>query len=336
MKKQPLVSIIILGWNNYEDIINCLNSIKYIDYKNFNIILIDNNSVENNFQKMTSWLKKTKTQHTMLESTDFKNTPVTPKNNLVVVKSDKNLGFAGGNNLGYNIAIQMFDPKYLLLLNGDTLVTEDFLTKLIEICENDKRIGSAQSVLLRFDKKTIDSLGLEMRGHRIFDAGGGRDVSMLENVEATKEIFGVCGAAALYRTDLINKIGLFDAGLFATFEDFDLAWRIRLSGYKSFLANKSIVYHRGGVSRHKLDHVIFDRRSYYAARNLLVVYNRYYPRNLPILANSIVWFGIGIISALKVNRIREFFSALYNSYQERRCISKNNLLRRVRHDWIVE
>lgn len=335
MKYQPLVSIMILGWNNYEDIINCLKSLKTIDYHNYNVILVENGSKEENFKKFIAWLKKSKTKHMLFnnEISEVKKSKLTG-GKIFIIKNNYNLGFTGGSNLGLRFTWKICDPKYLLLLNGDTIVTKNFLTNLVEICQRDKNIGSVQSTLIRFNKKNIDSLGLEMKGYRIFDSSQGKDKSVLNDLKNNEEIFGACGAAALYRADIITKIGLFDEGLFATFEDFDLAWRIRLEGLKSVLVKNSTVYHRGGVSRRKSDHVIFDRRSYYGARNLLVVYNRYYPITINIFLNSIVWFGVGIISAINNNYIKDFATAIYQSIKERKYISENKRLKDIQKTWI--
>jgi len=335
MTRQPLVSVMILGWNNYSDVIRCLKSVQNVKYDNYNVVIVDNGSSQSNLKKLFSWFDKSKTKHEVFDG-NFENVkkPASSAKKIFVIKSDHNLGFTGGSNLGLSFTWNICDPEYLLLLNGDTLVTEDFMSELVAVCQGDKNIGSAQSALIRFDKKTIDSLGIEMRGYKIFDSGAGEDKSLLSDKANLEEIFGSCGASALYRADLIRKIGLFDEGLFATFEDFDLAWRIRLSGFKSVLVKSSITYHRGGVSRFRKDHVIFDMRSYLGAKNSLVVFNRYYPVSLGIIATSLVRLGLGFISALRNHRTREFISILASFPRERRSVLKNPQLRTIQRQWI--
>lgn len=334
MTVQPLVSIMILGWNNYEDVINCLESLKTISYRNYNIVLVDNGSKKINFDKFILWLNKSKTNYNILENKVSMIRPDTSKKKIFIIKNSSNLGFTGGSNVGLRFTQKICNPKYLLLLNGDTLVTKDFLVNLAGACEKDKTVGSAQSLLLRFDKKTIDSLGIEMVGYRAFDSHSGEEVSILSDIEKCKEIFGSCGAAALYRADLIKKIGLFDEDLFATYEDFDLAWRIRLAGFKSILVKDSVVYHRGGVTRFRKDHVIFDMLSYYIAKNALVLYNRYYPITTGVIATSFVRFGIGLISALKNHRTIELISVISNFPKDRQKYAKKRRLRKIQKQWI--
>jgi len=335
VKSQPLVSIMILGWNNYSDVINCLNSLVKITYQNYNVVLVDNGSREVNFDKFISHLKRSKTKYIIFdgEISQVKK-PKSRDNRLFIIKSKQNLGFTGGSNLGLSFTWKVCNPKYLLLLNGDTIVTENFLSELVEACEKDKKIGSAQSALIRFDKKTIDSLGFKMVGYKAYDSHTGEEVSILADFERYQEIFGCCGASAIYRADLISRIGLFDEDLFATYEDYDLAWKIRLAGFKSVLARDSVVYHRGGVSRFRKDHVIFDMRSYYAAKNSLVIYNRYYPISAGVVTTSLVRFMVGLISAVRNQRVKEFASIIYNFPRERKEISKNKRLRNVQREWL--
>ncbi len=335
MRSEPLVSIMILGWNNYDDVIGCLKSLKKISYVNYNVMLVDNGSRESEFNKLVTWLKESNSHHLTIKDNYLEIKKLSKPGVILIAKNDKNYGFTGGSNIGERLTWKVCDPKYMLLLNGDTLVTKNFLVNLVSICEQDKKIGSAQSVLLRFDKKTVDSLGLEMCGYRIFDVGGGQDSSIMNNYEPVREIFGACGASAIYRANLIKKIGLFDDGLFATFEDFDLAWRIRLAGFRSVLVKDSVVYHRGGVSRARGDHVMFDMRSYLAAKNSLVMFNRYYPINIRIISTSLVRIGVGLISAFKNHRTREYVSIILKFPKERKNVAKNKLLKEIRKRWIM-
>lgn len=335
MKQEPHVSVIMLSWNNEDDIINCLNSILENGYFNYSIILVDNNSAPASLGKIEKWISQSNISSVVLNNqNDDLTLPIFSQKKLVFVKNNRNLGFTGGNNVGWEIARQIEKTSFLLLLNGDTKVSPNFLAEMVDVLQKDEKIGSAQSLLLRFDKKTVDSLGIEMKGYRIYDAGGSKNINILEKIEAIQEIFGACGAAAFYRTDIIKKIGLFDEGLFATYEDFDLAWRIRLEGYKTVLVKKSVVFHRGGISRRKSNHVMFDLRSYFAARNILSMYARYYPFKIKVLLNSVIWFGVGVISAIKNGRLKDFSAMITRSPRERRMLARNQLLKKIQMDWI--
>ena len=110
---KDLVYIIILNYNNWPDTLKCLQSIKKIDYPNYKIILVDNNSA----------------QKAEIFDPD-----------IYIIYNSKNLGFAGGNNIGIKYALEN-KADYILLLNNDTIVSKDFLTKLVTEANRDLRIG---------------------------------------------------------------------------------------------------------------------------------------------------------------------------------------------------
>jgi len=112
---QPKVSIIILNWNGWPDTMECLESLNRLDYSNFEIILIDNNSKERLPLVNMRFLKLS----------------------IFQVFNDNNLGFAGGNNQGINIALER-GADFILFLNNDTTVESDFLKKLVAVAKKNK------------------------------------------------------------------------------------------------------------------------------------------------------------------------------------------------------
>ena len=118
------VSIIIINYNGKNLLETCLESLFKIDYTNFEVILVDNNSTDNSIEFIT------------------KNYP-----SIIIIKLDSNQGFAEPNNIASKIA----KGKYLLFLNNDTIVTPKFISKMVEAMENDTKIGICQSMLLKFN-----------------------------------------------------------------------------------------------------------------------------------------------------------------------------------------
>src|SRR3989338_8229659 len=108
-----LVYIIIINWNNAKDTIECLESLQKMNYENYRVVLVDNASTDDSMQKITAWLK----------ISNFEG-----KTNCIPLR--ENLGFTGGNNVGIDHAIKQ-NTDYVLLLNNDTLVTENFLSLMI-------------------------------------------------------------------------------------------------------------------------------------------------------------------------------------------------------------
>ena len=213
----PKVSIIIINYNGKELLEKCLESLYKVDYDNFEIILVDNNSTDGTMEFVT------------------KNYP-----SIIIIKLDSNKGFAEPNNIGSKIA----KGEYLLFLNNDTVVTPDFISKMIKVVENDKKIGICQSLLLKPDG-SIDSSG-------DFIDKLGIVYNSKTKTKEIREISSARGASMLIRKKIFDELGGFDEKFFFSFEDVDLGWRTWILGYNVVLVPNSIVYHSIGKTSSKL------------------------------------------------------------------------------------
>lgn len=157
---------------------------------------------------------------------------------LKILKSSRNLGFGKGNNL----AITYTSGDYIVLLNSDVEVENNWLLELVKVMENNPDIGIAQSKILNFDRIHIQTAGVILDaaldtyliGHNQVDSGQYNKIC---------EITFACGAALITRRSLIDKIGLFDSDYFFYHDDSDLSWRVRMAGYRVVFVPTSIVYH---------------------------------------------------------------------------------------------
>lgn len=207
----PLVSIIIVNYNGKLYLEQCLKSLTKIIYKNIEIILVDNNSSDNSLEFVKI------------------NYP-----NIIILKLDKNYGFAIPNNMATKIA----KGDYLLFLNNDTKVTPNFINELLSVSEADQRIAILQSLLLTPTGEVdssgdyIDELGIVYSSKIIPDK--------------VRPISSARGASMLVKRKAFEKLGGFDEYFFASFEDVDLGWRAWILGYKVVIVPSSIVYHIGG------------------------------------------------------------------------------------------
>ena len=215
--KQPKVSVIITSYNGLTVLEKCLQSLSKVEYDNFEIILVDNNSTDGTIEFIS------------------KNYP-----SITIIKLESNKGFAEPNNIGAKIA----KGKYLLFLNNDTVVTPNFISELVNVIENNKKIAICQSLLLQSDGK-IDS-----SGDFIDDLGVVYSSKKLP--KDLQQISSAKGAALLIQNEIFFDLGGFDNRFFATFEDVDLSWRSWIFGYNVVVAPKSIVYHLGGQTIKKI------------------------------------------------------------------------------------
>ncbi len=214
-----LISIIILNWNGRVHLKECLDSVYSQTYKNIEIIFVDNNSSDGSVE----FIK------------------LNYKNNIQVYKLDKNYGFAKGNNYG----IKKAKGSYILLLNNDTQMKNDFVEKMYIAIKENKLIGSVSSKMLFYNnRKMIDNVGVGFK--KLWGLGYKIGWKEIDNTQYKnlKYIFGACAGAGLYKTELFEDVGLFDEYLGTNNEDIDLSFRAQLKGYKCIHCDDAVVYHK--------------------------------------------------------------------------------------------
>tara|TARA_B100000408_G_scaffold34505_1_gene26092 strand:+ start:247 stop:1245 length:999 start_codon:yes stop_codon:yes gene_type:complete len=256
----PKVSVIIVNYNGKKFLEKCLESLCKVNYENFEIIVVDNNSTDGSIELVT------------------KNYP-----SIILLKLNSNKGFAEPNNIGAKIA----NGKYLLFLNNDTIVTPNFISEMVQVIENDKKIAICQSLLLKPDE-SVDSSG-DFIDHL------GVVYNSTKKTDEIREISSARGASMLIRKDVFDILEGFDEKFYVSFEDVDLGWRTWMIGYKVILTPKSIVYHVGGQTikskkpeiafhgfKNQLAMKITNFEPPIAIRNTLLFFIRYGFRELKI------------------------------------------------------
>ncbi len=243
-KVAPQVFIIVLNWNNYQDIKECLDSLRKITYPNHEIIVVDNGSIDNSGEK----LEQEFPQYTF-------------------IRNDSNLGFAEGNNVGIRYALKR-GADYVLLLNNDTVVDPGFLESLVGIAETDGQIGVVGPIIYFYDKpQVIQSIGARMNfwkgSHPII---GIREVDRGQ-YDKPMEVDYVSGAALLVKRRVIEDIGLLDADYFLYGEEVDWCYRAAKAGYKIVAVPESKIWHKVSSSTGGTKSPLF---AYYLTRNRIL------------------------------------------------------------------
>jgi GT2 family glycosyltransferase len=277
LSRVPKVSIVILNWNGYQDTLVCLKSLERLTYPRAEIIVVDNGSADDSERLIRK---------------------AYPKVNLI--QTGQNLGFAGGNNVGIRAALEL-GAQYIMLLNNDTVVEKNFLEPLVWHLEKNKSAGAVQPKLMRDNQEgVVDSLGQEICRFIARDIAYGQK----ENGEILepKEIFGPCAAAALFRKEVFEKVGLLDPRFFMVFEDVDFSWRMREKGYSSWLIPNSVVFHKRGVSGGTTN----EKVSFHAAKNKLFLKIKYYPFRLEDYRNELRTFLILLKKTLKLGCLIDY------------------------------
>ncbi len=217
------VAVVIVTWNAAGYLPGCLKSLHDLSRVPEEIVVVDNKSTDGT----TDAIRR-----------DFPG--------VRLIENSENQGFCRANNEG----IRATRSPYVLVLNPDTSLRPEFIENLLPAFD-DPKVGIATGKLLRFDGTTLDSAGQQLsRSRQPKDRGfGKRDRGQFDRDE---EVFGACGAAALYRRSMLESIAdpdgvYFDERFFAFFEDLDLAWRARRAGWKSVYRHRAVGLHaRGG------------------------------------------------------------------------------------------
>lgn len=229
MKNFPEVAIIILTWNGKKLLQKFLPSVAEIDYPNYNIYIIDNNSSDDT----ETFIKQTFPE-------------------VKYVKFPKNYGFAKGNNEALKL---LQDEELLLLLNNDVKVEPNLLTELTKYFQLNPDVGVAQPKILSYNEPNkfeyagaagglIDKLAYPLCRGRILN----KTEEDKDQYKTSKNIFWASGACLLIRRNIVNKIGLFDEDFWAHMEEIDLCWRTQRLGYKIACVAETKVFHLGGGS----------------------------------------------------------------------------------------
>jgi len=144
----PRVAIIILNWNGWKDTVECLKSLCAINYPMYDVIVVDNGSIDESVEKIKEYVSKSGVFKGKFFETDFNHPEkhvrrkILPfRQNLIVIKNKKNYGFAEGNNIGIRYATKELNPDYFLLLNNDVIVNPKFLSELVKIGEKYSKVG---------------------------------------------------------------------------------------------------------------------------------------------------------------------------------------------------
>lgn len=275
MKSYPLVSIIVINWNGGDVFKNCIESLQKIYYPNWELIVVDNGST--------------------LELPKF------PKNTRLIINL-KNSGFAPANNQGVKLA----KGKYVLLLNNDTLVENDFLNIMVDKMESEDDLGVIQPKIKIMDNpKLLDNCGSFLTNigflHHI---GFMKKDSNEYNTE--KEVFSVKGACMLIRKKLIDKVGLFDDEFVSYFEETDFCWKSWLLNYRVIYFPNTYILHKVGFTIKRLD-VVNINFHYYKNRITSLIKNLSISKLIFILPiHIVISLGISFVFLLR----RQFTSSL--------------------------
>ncbi|MEE8170506.1 MAG: glycosyltransferase family 2 protein [Phycisphaerae bacterium] len=236
----PLVSIVVICWNNRRFLKRCFDSLVKTDYPNLEIFLADNASTDDSAAFVAEHYPSVR-----------------------VIVHPRNLGFAEGNNR----VIRLCKGKFIVTLNPDTEVHPDWIARLVAVAEKDPTVGMLSPKMYIMDQgRRLNSAGGDMllrTGDNVARAFYVIDDDRFNRIEET---FGPSAGAGFYRRSMLDDIGLFDRGLFTYYEDVDINLRAQLRGYRCLYVPDAVIHHyQAGTldDYHPLKMFLLQRNKWY-------------------------------------------------------------------------
>ena len=241
------VSIIVVNRNGRYLLDNCLQSLCDQNYREREIIVVDNGSTDDSVPYVREYFPHCR-----------------------VIELRRNTGFAGGSLIGCELA----RGEFIAIINNDTCAKKDWLANLLRPMAQNAQVGFCSPKILFDSNNTLDSAGCNWTTGGV---GVNRGVGChSENYDISEVVFGASGAAVLYRRQMLDEIGFMDEDFFLYDEDTDLSFRAQLAGWKCVYVPTAIVYHKGSATSGRLS----DLHVYYHTRNLEFVWIKNMPAGL--------------------------------------------------------
>ena len=209
----PDATVVVLNWNGARLLPRCLDAVASQAGSPFQTWVVDNGSTDDSLQVLAGYP------------------------GVRVIRSDRNRGYAGGNNL----ALREVTTPYAVLLNNDAAPDAGWLAALVAAFDGADRVGAVTSKVLLGDGQ-VQSTGVVLTadGYAADRGFGEPDDGRYDRAH---EVFAACGAACAFRTAALTDVGLLDERFFLYYEDVDLSWRLRSRGWSVRFAPDAVVHH---------------------------------------------------------------------------------------------
>ena len=344
LNMNPKVCIVLVNYKTWQDTIECMESILKSDYRNYQIVVVENGSEDESWEKFLKWARgevnTTLTADNKLlnlscppahkpllyfraesgESDTMRLGPLDGIMPILFIKSKINLGFAGGNNTGMRYALNSnFD--YVWLLNNDTVIEKNAISELVKYAEikrqEKQNIGIIGSKLMLYHKPDIfQGVGAvfnKYSGKSNIIGAQEKDNGQYDNVEI--ECNYVIGASMFVSSAFLLDVGLMSEEYFLYNEENDWSARAKLKGWKVGVATQSKVYHKQGAStgnspkKSKWQLKALN----YKYRGKIKLYKKYYRPQLFFLYLHLITRSLKYISKGNMSEAKVIYKAIFNT-----------------------
>ncbi len=252
----PRVAVIVLAYNGVDLTLNCLASLRRLDYANIEVMVVDNASSDDTVAAVRAAFPE-----------------------VHLIEAGDNLGYAAGNNLGLQAALAR-GAQLLFLVNNDTTLERDCVSRLVETIERRPGVGVIGPLVYTWDE-----------GHIISSAGGVIDWAYADAYNAgageqdrgqypARHVDYINGCGLMVTRAAVEAAGLLDARYFMYWEETDWCRRIARAGYEIWFEPGARMRHKAPIHHQDLGPTTL----YYVARNRLLFFARHAPAWLKPLA----------------------------------------------------
>ena len=291
----PHVAVIVVCWNGRHHTMECLESLRGVDWDPLTTIVVDNGSTDGTADAVREHF-----------------------HDMVLCSSDENLGFAEGNNVGLRTAFAA-GADYALLLNNDTIADTRLVAALVEEAERRPDAGALCPMIHYTDPPDrIWYAGARYDARRVHNGRhtgyGDRDTGQYDTL---REIGRATGAAMLVPRHVVDDVGYLDGRLFLQVEDVEWSLRMRAAGYRILFVPGGKVWHRVSMATGG-EHA--PATAYYEMRNTLAVADRHAPlRGVAKLRREAATVGVHLLHARKAPRPHQNLRAVLDGWRDYRA-----------------
>jgi len=259
-----MVYVVVLSWNYKDYTLGCLKTIFQMRYPPFHVLLVDNAS----------------TDGTVLAARE-----AFPQ--VEIQANPQDLGFAGGVNVGLEIALNR-GASYVLVVSNDTLLEADLLERLVDAAEANPKAGLVSPLIYYPGRERIWYAGAYRRRFWPGVSMPGYGLRDRPRYHVRREVDYATGCVLLMRAEALRRAGLFDRAFFMYYEDLDLCERVRRAGWRILFVPDAVVEHLGSASYGELSATKWSLIARYSAQ----FYQRYYRWPRLSLALYLGWVAV--------------------------------------------
>lgn len=311
MAKSPLVAISILNWNGWQDTIECLKSIQALDYPHYLMMVVDNGSRNDSVARIKEWaMRNLGDTQTLIEycqtvalaggedpqESALEGLP--PRNKLVLICNEENLGYTGGNNVAIHYALsRRRSADYVFLLNNDATVAPDCMSELVR-ADQQADAGVVGATIFDATWQRVVAGGITL--DRLYLGVLARWIPRAR--EGTADILdtlGTNGCAVMLRSDVLGAVRklrgeYLESRLFWYGDELPLAHAVRQAGYKTIVARRAAVCHKSVHSlgaKSSLEHYYIARNRVHNAREILPTHWKlvFHLLDIPVTLTRSAW-----------------------------------------------